>query len=226
MSNEFMDQFLAANPSARLFTDISEAAEFLGIPGPPTGPVYDKSIPKLLEKCLAKAGTPAKWRTLRKHTLVNGRSLPVSETPPDTCWWELGHHFEKLDGRIFWNGLTVDCGEHCDNHTAWIYPDGKIMGTINCFRLGEINIDAPYVKDHLEAWLGRIPEGQSNYWDAIDGKPVEKTAPVEESKPGEKAESIGKTEEDEWIEEGDQVENVEPVKKKKANKKKTTNKRK
>jgi hypothetical protein len=65
----------------RVFTNIADAAEFLGIPGPPNGPVYDKSVPKLLDQCLAKAGTPTKWRTLRKHTLVNGRSLPPSETP-------------------------------------------------------------------------------------------------------------------------------------------------
>jgi hypothetical protein len=175
MSTNFDNPF-AGNPNARVFTNIADAAEFLGIPGPPDGPVYDKSVPKLLDQCLAKAGTPTKWFALHKHTLVNGRPLPFSETPPEACWWELGHHFEKLDGCILWTGLTVDCGEHCDNHTAWIYADGKIEGTINCFSLGEINIDAPYVKQHLEAWLGRISEGQSNYWDAVDGKPV-KTAP-------------------------------------------------
>jgi hypothetical protein len=234
MSTSYKDPFSPDNPNMYTFTDIYEAAKFLGVPGPPRGPVYDKSIPKLLEKCLAKAGTPAEWRTLCKHTLVNGRSLPPSETPPDQCWWELGHYFQKLDDCIVWHGLTVDCGEHCDNHTAYIYADGKLSGTVNCFRLGEINIDSPYVKGHLEAWLGRMRGGECNYWDEITGQAAEKTVPTEKTKPVEKAETVKagpleKTgefvevayiEELDESEEGEPVEMAEPAKKKRANKKK------
>jgi hypothetical protein len=61
MSTNYQDPFSPDNPNMYTFTDIYEAAKFLGVPGPPRGPVYDKSIPKLLKKCLAKAATPAEW---------------------------------------------------------------------------------------------------------------------------------------------------------------------
>jgi len=134
------------------------------------GPVYDATVPKLLDQCLQKTGTPAKWDSLLKDTLVDGKSLPQSIKPPTDCFWELGHYFQKFDDHILWHGLTVDGDEHCYNHTARIYPNGKIVGSVNCFRLGECPIQAEYVKGHLEEWLGRIKGAP--YWDEIDGEPV------------------------------------------------------
>jgi hypothetical protein len=135
-------------------------------------PDSDPAIPELLDKCLKKAGTKDKWHSLLRHTIVNGAPLPRSETPPKESWWELGHYFQQFDDYILWHGLTVDCGEHCYNHTVKIYPDGKIAGSVNCFALGHMSIEPNYVKRHLEEWLGRIKE--QPYWDEVDHVPVKK----------------------------------------------------
>ena len=134
-------------------------------------PIYDASIPILLNECLEKAGTEPGWHSLRKHMLVNGRPVPDSQPPPDG-FWELGHYFQQFEDHILWQGLSMDSGAHTCDHTARIYPNGIVVGYINCFRLGKQAIEAGYLKGHLDAWKGRIKT--KPYWDEIDHVPIKK----------------------------------------------------
>jgi hypothetical protein len=97
---------------------LDQLARFL-----PAPEYKDPTIPKLLENCLQKAGTKPGWRSLYRHTLVNGAPLPQTVKPPKNNFWELGHIFQQKADHIVWIGLTVDGGEHCNNHVAKIFPD-------------------------------------------------------------------------------------------------------
>jgi len=159
-----------ATPGTYRVNNVNDLADIVGKKAPKPGPVYDKSVPKLLDQCLQKASTPDNGHSLHKYIIVDSKSLHKSQKPPPTCHWELGHYFQKFKKYILWYGLTVEGGEHCYNHTARIYPDGKIEGTVNCFGLGEMPLEADFAKGHLEEWLGRIQGAP--YWDEIDHKPT------------------------------------------------------
>src|SRR5437762_14175903 len=95
--------------------DMESLAALLGLKPPPKGPIYDPTIPKLLDECLKAAGTPEKWHSLLKHTLVDGRPLPDSQPPPRTCQYENGQYFQHFGDHILWHGLTVENAKHCHN---------------------------------------------------------------------------------------------------------------
>jgi hypothetical protein len=154
------------------FTNVHDLGKFLGLKGASPSGEFDKSVFPLLLRFLVKAGTPRTWKTLRKYTRVNGKSLPESVKPPSESFWELGHYFENCGSYVLWQGLTVWRGEHCDNHEVKIYPDGKMVGSVNCFTLDRMPIEGKTVKGILEEVLGRIKE--TPYWDEIDGIPVKK----------------------------------------------------
>lgn len=166
---KFVDQLKASNNAVEV-NSIESLATILGLNMPQGGPFNDPSILKLLNECLHKAGAPPNWKSLRKHTKVNGKPLPESEVPPDYCFYEDGQYFQQFKRYILWQGLTIDQSEHCNNHSVKIYRDGRVEGSINGFAFGDMPVEASYLTDYLTAWLGRIKE--KPYWDEVDGKRV------------------------------------------------------
>jgi len=126
-------------------------------------------IRELFDECLKKTGAQPGWRTLRKHTIVNGEPLPRWKDPPESCFWELGHIVEKQGDDIIWMALTVYAGEHVFNHVARFHPDGTVEGEVNCFANGLCRSDDSYLIRHLNDWLERITEEEPPYWDQVDG---------------------------------------------------------
>jgi hypothetical protein len=151
---------------------IASLGALLGPEQPRPCPFYDSTISKLLDEGLKAAGTPEKWHSLLRHTVVDGLPLPSSQSPPRTCMYENGHYFQNFNDHILCHGLTVENSEHCYNHTARIYRNGKIVGNVNCFTLGHMPIEASNLKTYLKEWRGRSKE--QPYWDEIDHKPVKK----------------------------------------------------
>jgi len=169
-----MDSFIQKllDDGAVRINSFNELESMLGMKKQPRGEFRDPEVPKLLKECLKAAGTPTKWRTLLKNTLVNGHPLPQSQPPPVPCSFVDGQYLQKFDDYILWHGLTVDGEEHCYNHTVKIYSNGKVVGDINCFRLGHIPIGADYIKQYLKTWRENITK--QPYWDEVDHKPVKK----------------------------------------------------
>lgn len=173
-SDRTMKEFVANLKSSGAVecNDIESLAALLGMQRPRKGPFNDPTVRKLLDECLQAAGTPPQWKSLRKYTIVNGEPLPPSKSPPRDCYYEDGQYFQQFDGYILWHGLTVCASEHCKNHAAKIYPDGKVVGTVNCFAMGAMPLDADYANRYLREWLKRIKE--QPYWDEVDNEPVKK----------------------------------------------------
>jgi len=127
-------------------------------------------IRDLFDQCLEKTGAKPGWRTLRKHTLVDGKPLPWPKAPSDWLLWDLGHFVEKEGDDVIWKGLTVEGDAQVFNHVARIHPDGTVEGEVNGFRSGWRRCSDRYLVQHLEEWLGRLERNTKwPYWDEVDG---------------------------------------------------------